>query len=269
MAAPPWTSLRDIEYAAHLFEREADDDVLDPWLAMLIAPGSSLGGARPKAGVVDPSGNLWIAKFPGRSDDHDVATWEALTSELAVACGVQMSECRSDRFSNRGSTFLTRRFARVGPARLHFASAMALLGRLDGDDASTGASYLELADFIVRHGSRPDADLRQLWHRIVFSMAVLNTDDHLRNHGFLLEEDGWRLSPAYDMLRRHQSPSSTDSGIEYWLPVFKQIAETGCVLYLPCRQLLADPKPPGQLTKGGEHGIGAADDGCGGGAGKK
>ncbi len=208
MAAPPWSTLRDLEYASFLAEHEEDDDKLDPWLAMLIAPGSSLGGARPKASVVDEKGELWIAKFPGKDDERDSGAWEMLVADLARAAGIEMSECRLDSFSKRGSTFMTKRFDRQGEGRIHFASAMTLLGRKDGDDAEAGASYLELAEFIMRSGSRPDADLRELWKRIVFSIAVSNTDDHLRNHGFLLEAKGWRLSPAYDI-----NPSPDSAGL--------------------------------------------------------
>jgi serine/threonine-protein kinase HipA len=208
MAAPPWSTLRDLEYASYLAEHEEKDEKLDPWLAMLIAPGSSLGGARPKASVVDERGELWIAKFPGKNDERDSGAWEMLAAELAHEAGIEMSECRLESFSKRGSTFLTKRFDRIGEGRVHFASAMTLLGRNDGDDAATGASYLELVGFIMRHGSRPEADLHQLWTRIVFSIAVANTDDHLRNHGFLLEEKGWRLSPAYDI-----NPSPDPSGL--------------------------------------------------------
>jgi len=206
MATPPWSMLRDLEYASFLAEHEEDDDKLDPWLAMLIAPGSSLGGARPKASVMDEKGELWIAKFPGKDDERDSGAWELLVANLACEAGIGMSECRLDAFSKRGSTFLTKRFDRAGDRRIHFASAMTLLGRKDGDDAEAGASYLELAEFIIRSGSRTDADLRELWKRIVFSIAVSNADDHLRNHGFILEAKGWRLSPAYDI---NPSPDAT------------------------------------------------------------
>jgi serine/threonine-protein kinase HipA len=199
MAAPPWASLRDLEYASSLVEADTDDDELDPWLSILVAPGSSLGGSRPKAGVTDPSGDPWIAKFPARGDDRDTGAWELLAAELARDAGVEMSACRRESFSARGSTFMTRRFDRHGTARIHFASAMTLLGRVDGDDASAGASYLALAELITRQGSRPADDLRQLWRRIVFSVAIANSDDHLRNHGFLLDGKGWHLSPAYDV----------------------------------------------------------------------
>jgi serine/threonine-protein kinase HipA len=205
MATPPWSRLCDLEYASFLAEHEDDDEKLDPWLAMLIAPGSSLGGARPKASVIDGKGELWIAKFPGKDDEHDSGAWELLVANLTREAGIGMSECKLDSFSKRGSTFLTKRFDRTGDRRIHFASAMTLLGRKDGDDAEAGASYLELAEFIIRSGSRPDADLLELWKRIVFSIAVSNTDDHLRNHGFLLEAKGWRLSPAYDI---NPSPDS-------------------------------------------------------------
>ncbi|HPB64979.1 MAG TPA: HipA domain-containing protein [Spirochaetales bacterium] len=208
MATPPWSTLRDLEYASFLVEHEEDDEKLDPWLAMLIAPGSSLGGARPKASVVDEKGELWIAKFPGKDDERDWGAWEMLVADLARVAGIEMSECRLDSFSKRGSTFLTKRFDRIGEGRIHFASAMTLLGRKDGDDAAAGASYLELAEFIMRSGARPDADLGELWKRIVFSIAVSNTDDHLRNHGFLLDAKGWRLSPAYDI-----NPSPDSAGL--------------------------------------------------------
>ena len=208
LAAPPYAAIRDLEYASHLAECEENDEKLDPWLAMLIAPGSSLGGARPKASVIDADGSLWIAKFPGKDDERDMAAWEMLTAVLARDAEVEMSESRLEAISERGATFLTRRFDRRTEGRIHFASAMTLLGHNDGDDASTGASYLELAEFIIRQGSRPDADLKQLWRRIVFSIAVSNTDDHLRNHGFLLEGSGWRLSPAYDV-----NPSPNPAGL--------------------------------------------------------
>lgn len=122
-----------------------------------------------------------------------------LTALLARDAGIEMSDSRLEAVSTRGSTFLTKRFDRgLNGERYHFASAMTMLGHSDGDDAASGASYLELADFLTRHGSRPREDLRQLWKRIVFNIAVSNTDDHLRNHGFILESRRWRLSPAYD-----------------------------------------------------------------------
>ena len=119
--------------------------------------------------------------------------------QLARQVGLRLPECRLDKFSRNGSTFLTRRFDRNGNRRIHFASAMTLLGKTDGADYQDGTSYLDIAKFIMQYGAQPDADLRELWKRIVFSIAVKNTDDHLRNHGFLLTPQGWILSPAYDI----------------------------------------------------------------------
>ena len=200
MAAPPWTSLRELEAASRNYEDESQsDNEHEKWLSMLIAPGSSLGGARPKANVLDPEGNLWIAKFPSRADSADTGAWEMVAHQLARQVGLRLPECRLEKFSRNGSTFLTRRFDRNGNRRIHFASAMTLLGKTDGADYQDGTSYLDIAKFIMQYGAQPDADLRELWKRIVFSIAVKNTDDHLRNHGFLLAPQGWILSPAYDI----------------------------------------------------------------------
>ncbi|MEP7253756.1 MAG: HipA domain-containing protein [Ginsengibacter sp.] len=200
MAAPPFASLRELEHASLQFEEDnTDDPDYLKWINMLIAPGSSLGGARPKASVIDTSNNLWIAKFPSKNDDKDVAAWEMTVKELAVKSGINMSQSSIKRFSNKSHTYLTKRFDRAEKGeRIHFASAMTLLGHKDGED-SNGASYLELAEFITRHSSSVEKDLEELWRRIVFSICVSNTDDHLRNHGFLLTANGWELSPAYDI----------------------------------------------------------------------
>jgi len=202
LASPPWTSLRDLEYASLQIERQ--DAEKDPgysaWLKMLIAPGGSLGGARPKASVLDEQGHLWIAKFPSRKDDHDLGAWEYLTHQLSRAAGIVTADANMRAFNTDYHTFLTRRFDRTDMGqRLHFASAMTLLDHKDGEDASTGVSYLEMAEFLIRYGAHTNRDLEQLWRRIVFSICISNTDDHLRNHGFLLEPGGWSLSPAYDM----------------------------------------------------------------------
>ena len=195
LAAPPWVTLRDLEAASLAFEQD-EDTLNDRWLRQLLAPGSSLGGARPKATVKGPDGSLWIAKFPSRHDEWNVGAWEHVIHELAKACGLFVPDARLESFSEAGSTYLVKRFDRHGDRRIHFASAMSLLGKVDGDADS---SYLELAEFIKAHGASPKADLLELWKRIVFSMAVSNTDDHLRNHGFLMTSHGWRLSPLYDV----------------------------------------------------------------------
>jgi len=200
LAAPPWTSLRELEAACRHYEDESPSDTQhEKWLNMLLAPGSSLGGARPKANVMDTSGHLWIAKFPSRSDHSNTGAWEMVVYELARKIGLTVPACRVEQFSRHGSTFLTRRFDRSAGRRIHFASAMTLLGRRDGDDYTSGCSYLDIAQFIVQQGARPNEDLKELWRRIVFSISVSNTDDHLRNHGFLLTPQGWILSPAYDI----------------------------------------------------------------------
>ena len=195
LASPPWTELRALEAASIAFEDE-DDPEEEKWLRRLLAPGSSLGGARPKASVTAPDGSLWIAKFPSRRDEWDVGAWEITTHDLARLCGLNVPEARMGRLSRNGGTFLARRFDRDGARRVHFESAMALLGRTDGAE---DASYLDIASFIRSRGAAPERDLRELWARIVFNIAVSNTDDHLRNHGFLLTESGWRLAPAYDV----------------------------------------------------------------------
>ncbi|MGB0678186.1 MAG: type II toxin-antitoxin system HipA family toxin [Polyangiales bacterium] len=201
-AAPPWTSLREL--AAASLALEQDDAVqaahYDRWLRMLMAPGSSLGGARPKASVLDPDGHLWIAKFPSRQDGIDVGAWEAVVHALAQQAGVQVPEARVERFGNRHHTFLSRRFDRVpGGGRVHVASAMTLLDRREGDAAAEGASYVELAALLIQQGAHTPRDLAQLWRRMAFFVCVSNTDDHLRNHAFVLEPQGWSLAPAYDM----------------------------------------------------------------------
>lgn len=202
MASPPWASLRELEQIS--LRLEEDDVIKDPeylkWLNMLIAPGASLGGARPKANIVDNDGALWIAKFPSRNDQGDIGGWEIVTYELAIAAGIKMAESKAQKFSSDYYTFLTKRFDRTANGkRIHFASAMTMLGYKDGQDHADGASYLEFVEFIQSHGANVDQDLEQLWRRIVFSICVTNTDDHLRNHGFILTDKGWLLSPAYDI----------------------------------------------------------------------
>jgi len=212
MASPPWTSIRELEQISLRLE---DDDVInDPeylrWLNMLVAPGSSLGGARPKASVLDSDNQLWIAKFPSKNDQSDSGGWEIVTYELAIAAGIKMAKAKAKKFTSANHTFLTKRFDRTAKGeRIHFASAMTLLGHVDGENHVEGVSYLELVDFIATKGARVNEDLEQLWRRIVFSICVSNTDDHLRNHGFILTLRGWILSPAYDI-----NPVETGTGLK-------------------------------------------------------
>lgn len=190
---PPVTSLGKLEQASWAFENEDNR-----WLQMLVAPGSSLGGARPKANVRMEDGRLWIAKFPSRQDRYDVGAWETVAMTLAQRCGIDVAPFSARRFSGQYSTFLTQRFDRnAAGGRVHFTSAMTMLGYHDGD--TEGCSYLELADWISRNCYRVEENLKQMWLRIVFNIAISNCDDHLRNHGFLLGRNGWALAPAYDL----------------------------------------------------------------------
>ena len=197
-AAPPWATLRTLEEASRNFEND-ETGLTEKWLNQLIKPGSSLGGARPKATVVDTKDQLWIAKFPSKNDENDTGAWEMVAHDLAALCGLNVPEAKHEKFSPLGSTFLIKRFDRMGSKRVHFASAMTLLGKTDGASAADGSSYLDIAAFIKSYGAQPKKDLGELWKRIVFNMAVTNTDDHLRNHAFILTDKGWILSPLYDV----------------------------------------------------------------------
>lgn len=199
LAAPPVTTLGELEAVAYqLSSRRIDDlDALRKWLAVLVAPGASLGGARPKANFTQADGSLWIAKFPARDDDRDVGAWEYVAHQLARKAGVDVPPARLMRFNNDFHTFCVQRFDRVTGERRFYASAMTLLRKAQ----SEGTSYLELAQFIRAQGDaeHADADLAQLFRRVAFNVAVGNRDDHLRNHGFVLGKTGWRLAPAFDV----------------------------------------------------------------------
>ncbi len=210
-AAPPWTSLRELENASLQLEKEGAEDnpQFGRWIQMLLAPGASLGGARPKASVLDEKANLWIAKFPSLADSEDKGAWEAVAHQLALQSGVDVSPAQTKLLSAKHHTFLTKRFDRTAKGeRIHFASAITLLQRNDGDGAAEGASYLEIAEFLARSGAQADKDLERLWRRIVFNICISNIDDHLRNHGCLLGAEGWSLSPAYDL-----NPSAVGEGL--------------------------------------------------------
>jgi serine/threonine-protein kinase HipA len=202
LASPPWISIKELEQIS--LRLEDDDAIEDPeymkWLTILINPGSSLGGARPKASVVDDRKNLWIAKFPSKADNKDIGGWEMVSNELARNAGLNVAVSKIQKFSNKYYTFLTKRFDRTSSGeRIHYASAMTLLGYVDGNNYQDGVSYLEIVDFLTKNGGNVENDLTELWQRIVFNLFVANTDDHLRNHGFILTEKGWILSPAFDI----------------------------------------------------------------------
>lgn len=191
----PVASLEELEYASMKFEEETvGDDRKKKWIEFLFRHGSSLGGARPKASIKIED-NLHIAKFPSKEDEIDIGAWEIVAHDLARKSGIKVPDAEIRLLSPKGHTYLSKRFDRMGNKRIHFASAMTMLGRSNMEDGS----YLDIAEFIIKHGADVKSDLQELWSRIVFNICVSNTDDHLRNHGFLLTPDGWRLSPAYDM----------------------------------------------------------------------
>ncbi|MBP2834223.1 type II toxin-antitoxin system HipA family toxin [Aquimarina sp. U1-2] len=196
---PPWSSLGDLQEAAKQLENDEQSDEILKWLAVLIAPGSSLGGARPKANIFDTQKHLWIAKFPSKTDTVDKALWEYLAYQLAIAAGIEMTESNIKKISGQHHTFLTKRFDRQEGKRIHFASAMTMTGNTEETIKVEPPSYLEIVEFIENYGVDVEANLHRLWRRIVFNIAISNTDDHLRNHGFILTDKGWMLSPAYDL----------------------------------------------------------------------
>ncbi len=200
LAVPPVTSLAELEAISLAFEGNDSENLpaYRRWLATLIAPGTSLGGSRPKANFREHDGSLWIAKFPSHEDRRDIGAWEKLLHDLAVDCRITVPGYAVKRFNSRYHSFCSKRFDRTARGgRRYFVSAMTLLERRDGD----GGSYLELAEFIERHGAQGAiaADLEQMFRRVLFNVLVGNTDDHLRNHGFIRELSGWRLAPAYDL----------------------------------------------------------------------
>jgi serine/threonine-protein kinase HipA len=231
LAAPPWSSIRELQEVS--LKYESDEEVSNSehlkWLNILLAPGSSLGGARPKASIKDSNNDLWIAKFPSVNDAKDVGGWEMVVHDLAVKCGLDVAEAKVEKFTERYHTFLVKRFDREINERIHYASAMTMLGYTDERDSHAGVSYLELADFISTNGARVNDDLEELWKRIVFSISVSNTDDHLRNHGFILTEKGWLLSPAFDINPNEMGTglnlniSDSDNSLEYDLAL--EVAE--------------------------------------------
>ena len=191
---PPMTDIRMLEAAVRGYEISDHDE---EFLRLLVDPGSSLGGARPKANVVDADNQLWIAKFPSRKDDYDVGAWEMVEHDLAKKCGLDVPDAMLMKLSDHGSTFLTRRFDRENGKRLHLMSFMTALSQTDGH--TDGIGYIDLAGQLEEMSACPDKDLHELWKRMAFNVLTSNCDDHLRNHGLILREDGWHLSPAYDL----------------------------------------------------------------------
>ncbi|MAX25310.1 MAG: phosphatidylinositol kinase [Phycisphaeraceae bacterium] len=191
-AIPPLVDLPKLLLAT---ERFLDDEENAEDLRLLLAPGSSLGGARPKASVRDTDGTLAIAKFPRKDDEFNVVLWEAVALSLAQKAGITLPAWRLENIVGK-PVIIIRRFDRYDQERIPFLSAMSMLGARDNEPHS----YLEIVDALRQHGASPEVDMAELWRRVVFIIMISNTDDHLRNHGFLYErEKGWRMSPVYDI----------------------------------------------------------------------
>lgn len=206
LSVPPVTDIRDLLLASEEIERSEERNMLPEakWLQQLINPGSSLGGARPKANVTD-NGNLYIAKFPSRKDNYDVELWEHLCHLLAKEAGINVAETKLLNTGGKYHTLLSKRFDRQNSKRIHFASAMTMLGLSDGCDANTGNGYLDIVDFIMQSCVNVESNLKELFRRVAFFIRIGNSDDHFRNHGFILTREGWTLSPAYDI-----NPTTSD-----------------------------------------------------------
>ncbi len=198
MEVPPFEYIRKLEDASREYEKDKNLND-DKWLKQLIGPGSSLGGARPKATIKDTNNDLWIAKFPSKHDEFDAGAWEKTSHDLAKLCGLKTVETRLDKYSKNGSTFLIKRFDRENGERLHFISAMTALGLKDGDGSSSDMGYLDILSFIKTNCKNPLENAKELFKRVVFSMCIGNTDDHFRNHGFILKACQLELSPIYDI----------------------------------------------------------------------
>lgn len=208
LRVPPLANVRELMHAAQEIESSEERHLLPSkkWLAQLLHPGTSLGGARPKASVVDEDGSLMVAKFPSRKDDYDVALWEHFCHVMGRKVELNVAETGTIP-GEKYHILLSKRFDRTGNGkRIHFASALTLLGLTDGDNASTGYGYPDIVDFIIRYGSNVKQNLEELYRCVAFFIIVGNSDDHFRNHGFLLTRKGWELSPAYDI-----NPTLSDS----------------------------------------------------------
>ena len=231
LSIPPLTDIRALEATSKEVEQSEERNELPDkrWIVQLIQPGTSLGGARPKASVLDTDGSLCIAKFPSRKDDYDAELWEHLCYLLAKRAGITVAETRVLQTSETYHTLISKRFDRTEQGkRIHFASAMTLLGLHDGDNAMNGYGYIDIVEFIIRHCTDVESNLRELYRRVVFNICIGNSDDHFRNHGFLLTPKGWTLSPAYDInptLSKHQSLLVTSTSNEADLSLLREASE--------------------------------------------
>lgn len=208
LVVPPLTSVKELTIAAHEYEKcdERNELPEKKWIRQLEHPGTSLGGARPKANVIDDAGCLWIAKFPSRNDEYDIALWEHFCHLLAEKACINVAETGLLSVGAGFHALLSKRFDRTSEGRrIHFASAMTMTGLTDGDNYETGHGYLDIVDFILSNCVNVDDNLEELYRRVAFNICVGNSDDHFRNHGFLLTKRGWTLAPAYDL-----NPTNTE-----------------------------------------------------------
>ena len=228
---PPLTSIRELIHASREIEKSEEGNKLPDkkWLTQLVQPGSSLGGARPKASVVDTDKVLYVAKFPSRKDDYNAGLWEHFCHLLAKKAGINAASTQVISTSDKYHTLLSRRFDRTDDGRrIHFASAMTLLGLSEGTNASTGNGYLDIVDFILQNCTEVNKNLQELYRRVAFNICIGNSDDHFRNHGFLLTAKGWTLSPAYDMnptLNEYQSLLISNSSSKADLAILSDACE--------------------------------------------
>lgn len=255
-------SLLDLPTLLGAAERLERDEESEEELAALLRGGSSLGGARPKAHVLDDTGRIAIAKFPSpANDDWDVMRWEAVALDLARAAGVRVPDHKLHVIDGR-SVLIVDRFDRLGSTRIGYVSALTMLDRADGDPGS----YLEIADVIVRHSPSASEDLRELWRRMTFSVLISNFDDHLRNHGFLRTSTaGWTLSPAFDLNPDPRGERYLSTAIDYddteaRIDLLLEVAPEFRLDATEALQTLADVHAAVSQWRTVAHGLGADDD---------
>ncbi len=254
MRVPPLTSLREFVFMAHEYERneQSGRPMREEWLDNLFHQGSSLGGARPKANVMDEQGHLCIAKIPSVSDDYDIALWEHFAHVLARKVGINAAETRLLKLDGvKYHTLLSRRFDRNDNGRRrHFASALTLANLKDCDNASTGHGYLDIVDVIIGPTGVADisATMKELYRRVAFNICIGNHDDHFRNHGFLLGKKGWQLSPAYDLNPTNLTTQS--------LLISSNTNESSLDILLDaCEDYMIDQKEAGTIIREVKQGI--------------